>query len=94
MDFGVDQLDIKKKLKPVLGPNVILRLRFGTASNAGAIGGRGYGVLTTQEDSNLEMVSVVLNDHSGPGLTNNTTSNIDTTDTVDSSLGLLDKKSN
>lgn len=29
VDFAMDQLDVKKKMKAKLGPEVILRLRFG-----------------------------------------------------------------
>ena len=87
MDFGVDQLDIKKKMKPVLGPNVVLRLKLGPSTNAGPMGNKGYGVLTTKEDSNLEMVTVVLNDHPSQ----ETTTKLNTDESVDSNRGLLYK---
>lgn len=31
IDFGLDQLDVKKKVKAILGPNIVLRLSFGSA---------------------------------------------------------------
>jgi hypothetical protein len=87
MDFGVDQLDIKKVMKPKLGPNVVLRLRFGpgSPSSGGAIGNKGYGIIKTTDD--VEMVSVTLNDHGSES-----NMKVNTADTVDSQTGLLDKK--
>jgi hypothetical protein len=58
IDFGVDQLDIKKAMKPKLGPDVVLRLRFGQPSAGTAIGGKGYAMIQNGEETSLEMVQV------------------------------------
>ena len=59
IDFGVDQLDIKKKMKAKLGPDVVLRLKFNkNIEEAGDVAGsKGYAVVATSEDQvELEMV--------------------------------------
>lgn len=85
MDFGVDQLDIKKAMKPKLGPNITLRLRFGEGAVGAVGGGGGYDIIATKDDTNVEMVSIDLNDRTGGG-------KINTDDTIDSSSTLLKTK--
>ena len=53
----MDQLDTKKKIRPKLGEGILLRLRFtpssggaaagGGVTAAGAVGGKGYALVTT-----------------------------------------------
>lgn len=53
-DFPVDQLDIKKKVKPKVA-NMVVRMNF-TPSAAGETG-KGYSVVKTQEESDLSGVA-------------------------------------
>lgn len=45
-------------MKPKLGPDVVLRLRFGQSSAGTEIGGKGYAMIRNGEETNLEMVQV------------------------------------
>jgi hypothetical protein len=60
VDFGADQLDIKKKMKSKLGPNITLRLKFNQYSGD-AVGSKGYELVATGDNEpvvSLEMVGV------------------------------------
>eukprot|EP00597_Dinobryon_sp_UTEXLB2267_P000281 CAMPEP_0170070738 /NCGR_PEP_ID=MMETSP0019_2-20121128/8916_1 /TAXON_ID=98059 /ORGANISM="Dinobryon sp., Strain UTEXLB2267" /LENGTH=283 /DNA_ID=CAMNT_0010279089 /DNA_START=335 /DNA_END=1186 /DNA_ORIENTATION=+ len=72
VDFAMDQLDVKKKMKAALGPQTILRLRFSSSSSSPSasplaanneeaavgmsVGSRGYEMVARNENINLEMV--------------------------------------
>lgn len=74
VDFGVDQLDIKKKMKPKLGPDVVLRLKFDlsgapapdSANSAGAVvataptSGPGYAKLSLNDEDAKSVQMVTL----------------------------------
>lgn len=50
VDFDVTQLDIKKKVKPKLGTNIMMRLKF-TQDGTEAVGTKGYEVLAAGDDA-------------------------------------------
>ncbi len=69
VDFALDQLDVKKKMKVKLGSETLLRLRFRAGSNppspvqqdsdvepAGSIGRGGYEMVARNESVTLELV--------------------------------------
>ena len=62
VDFGLTQLDIKKKVKPKLGPNISLRLKF-TPDERAIKGGKGYDPVSTTDDatSSIELSTINLN---------------------------------
>jgi hypothetical protein len=92
VDFGVDQLDIKKKMKPKLGSNIILRLKldFSAGGALTTTGTGGYTRVTLLDDTDsttaqarrVEMVNVVTNNNHNNKNTNSKASN-------DSEEGLL-----
>lgn len=49
VDFPIDQLDVKKKIKPLLGPKCIVRLKF-TGDGTGTVGGSTVGVYTASRE--------------------------------------------
>lgn len=61
IDFGVDQLDIKRKMKKTLGPNVTLRLKFGQET-AAVVGGKGYEMIPAGESqpTSTDMINVAV----------------------------------
>jgi hypothetical protein len=97
MDFGVDQLDIKKKMKPKLGPNVVLRIRFEKSAEGTSIGTGGYALVKQSsagagaagDNNDLEMITL-NDDQEEQKLGGN--GNIRTDETVDSQTELLNKK--
>eukprot|EP01039_Chlorochromonas_danica_P006044 gene6044-6657_t len=69
-DFPVDQLDIKKKVKPKLGENVVLRLHFAPLNQPDALPAprdslssppsKGYALVSKEEEGGLELKNVTL----------------------------------
>ncbi len=64
VDFGVDQLDIKKKMKAKLGPNVIMRLKFDFSGTGSAVAttnanGEGYSKLSGVDDDGPKSIQMV-----------------------------------
>jgi len=64
MDFGIDQLDIKRKMKEKLGQNITLRLKFGQ-DNAVPTGGKGYEIVPTDASqvASTEMINITVNNN-------------------------------
>lgn len=72
VDFALDQLDVKKKMKLKLGSETLLRLHFrsssappspaqaqdSSAEPAGSIGRGGYEVVARNESVTLELVDI------------------------------------
>ncbi len=85
VDFAVDQLDIKKKMKEKLGPNVVLRLKFDQHA-PDSIGSKGYEIVATTEDQvELELAPLGSDSKVGETVANNA-------DTTDSSAPLVQEE--
>lgn len=59
MDFDIDQLDIKKKIKAKIGKSIVLRLRFDLSDiDSSAVTTKGYAKVNSDEQAGLEMIDV------------------------------------